>query len=131
MLSILGTCMFTIAWLFLSLGILVRLLPRIWGLFRRVVRGMIILSFRLYFLILTHLAPFFDRRLGQNILSGLPRVCATTALSLLLGLPLLMVATGGVPGLGLVLLIIHGASVGLAWDEIHTPGDLQLGAKIQ
>jgi len=131
MLNILGTCLFSVAWLLLSLGIIIRLLPRLFKLVRHLIRGILIVSYRLYAMILSPVAPVLEQRLGINILAGFSRVIATSFLSLLFGLPLVWLATGSVLGFASMLLIIHGLVVGVVWKEIEEPGDLQLGAKIK
>jgi len=131
MLGLVGTCLFVFAWTIISLVILLRFLPNILSFLLRIVRGTLILSFRLYRAILSYFAFPLQSNLHVDVLNGLPRVVATVGLSLSLGVPLFLLTNWTATGLAIVLCILHGLLVGLAWDEIQAPGGLQLGSKIE
>jgi hypothetical protein len=124
-------CLFSLAQCFIAFALLLRFLPATAKFARVCLRGMVILSFRLYRLVLTPLAPFIQHYTGLDILSGLARVVATTLLSLGQGLVLLVVLHGPMALWSIGLFIVHGLVIGLAWDELEQPGDLQMGAHIQ
>jgi hypothetical protein len=128
--ALVGACIFGLVQFFLSLAALFRLLPLLLRAFRLGLRGLLILSFRLYYLILSQLAPPIERQLGIDVLAGIPRVAATILLSLLLGCLLLLVVGANVTGWAIALFLVHGLFVGLTWDDIEAPGGIQLGVRI-
>ena len=131
MFGLAGTCLASLSLAFLSIAALLRLLPRFLNLIRLGLRGLLILSFRFYHLLLTRMAPIIQQRLNIDILAGHLRVIASLLLSLILGLLFLLLTNLSVTGWGIWLSLLHGLAVGLAWDEIEKPGGLQLGVKIQ
>jgi hypothetical protein len=131
MFGLVGVCLASLSLLFFSIAGLLRLLPGVINLVRRVLRGLLILSFRFYRLLLTCVAPFFEQRLNIDIFAGLSRVIASTILSLILGLLLLALLNLPLTEWSVGLCFLHGLAVGLAWDEIERPGGLQLGAETQ
>jgi hypothetical protein len=124
-------CLFSVAQLFLALAVLVRLIPAFARFMRLCLRAFFILSYRLYALVLWPIATPLKKYLGLNILAGLWRVLATVGLSLGVGLALVVITHGPLTGWIVALFVLHGLIVGLVWDEIEHPSDLQLGAKIQ
>jgi len=114
-----------------NLAALLRLLPQFLKLIRLGLRGFLILSFRFYHLLLTRIAPVIQQCLNINVLTVHLRVVASLLLSLILGLVFLFLTSLPVTGWSVGLSVLHGLSVGLAWDEIEKPGGLQLGVKIQ
>src|SRR5688572_6678241 len=105
--ALVGACIFGLVQFFLSLAALFRLLPLLLRAFRLGLRALLILSFRLYYLILGRLAPMVGRQLGIDILAGIPRVVASVLLSLLFGCLLLLVVGATVTGWGIGLLFLH------------------------
>ena len=73
---------------------LIRLLPSFWHLARRALQAIFILSFRLYEMTLSRLAPIFQRLLNIDLLDGWPRVVACMCLSLAIGLLILWSSWG-------------------------------------
>jgi len=124
-----GACCLSIIATFLSLAALLRLLPALFAVIRLALREILILSFRLYSLVLTRLAPFIQQRIGIDVLTGIPRIAATLVLSLVLGLLLLALTRIHITGWSVGLSILHGLAVGLVWNEIEEPGGLRLGVK--
>ena len=129
--ALLGACIFAIVQFFLSLAIVFRLLPASFRALHRLLRGLLILSFRFYRLILVRLVGPVGQQLGLDILVGIPRVTTTSLLSLLLGSALLLLIGRNLTGWTLALFLIHGLLVGLTWDEIESPGGIQLGVRIE
>lgn len=131
MFGLVGTCLASMILVFLSIAALLRLLPQFLKLIRLGLRGFLILSFRFYHLLLTRIAPVIQQCLNINVLTVHLRVVASLLLSLILGLVFLFLTSLPVTGWSVGLSVLHGLSVGLAWDEIEKPGGLQLGVKIQ
>jgi len=131
MFGLVGTCLASMSLVFLSIAALLRLLPQFLKLIRLGLRGFLILSFRFYHLLLTRIAPVIQQCLNINVLTVHLRVVASLLLSLILGLVFLFLTSLPVTGWSVGLSVLHGLSVGLAWDEIEKPGGLQLGVKIQ
>ncbi len=129
--ALLGLCIFSLIQFFLSLAIVFRLLPHSLRAFRFALRGLTILSFRLYRLVLRRLAPFMNQWLGVDIVVGVPRVLACIALSVILGTTFVLVVGRGITGWMVTLFLVHGLLVGLTWDEIEAPGGIQLGVRIE
>jgi hypothetical protein len=126
-----GACLFSPAVFFFSLAALLGLLPAFARFLRVCFRATLILSYRLYALILTLVAPVSERWLGVDPLAGWPRVIATLLLSLVMGGSILALTPLTLSAVTLGLILAHGLGVGLAWDEIANPGGLQLGARLR
>lgn len=129
MFGLLGACLFSLSLLFFSLAAMLRLLPNFLHLVRLGLRGLLILSFRLYYLLFRRMAAPVKQRLNINILSDHWRVIFSVLFSLVLGLFFLLLTGWPVTGWGIGLTLLHGLCVGLAWDEIENPAGLQLGAR--
>jgi hypothetical protein len=125
----LGVCCLSIILVPLSIVALLRLLPTFLRAVRFGVRGILILSFRLYSLVLTRLAPLVQQQTGIDVLNGMARIAATVALSFALGMLFFGLTRAVITGWGVGLLVLHGLSVGLAWDDIAEPDGLRLGVK--
>jgi hypothetical protein len=108
-----------------------RLFPTIARFLRACLRGFLILSYRFYALLLMPIAQFSKRHLGIDILSGLGRIVVTVSLSLVMGVLFLLLTNGQLTGWIVVFIVLHGLVVGIIWDDIQYPGELQLGTKIQ
>jgi hypothetical protein len=126
-----GTCLGSVNLILLGVAGLIRLLPEALRLIHFCLRGVLILSFRLYRLILGRLAPMMRQGLGLDLQDGFPRAVVCSLLSLALGAMLLILIRGHVTGWGLGLCLLHGLAVALAWDEIEDPGGLQLGTRTE
>lgn len=129
--AVLGLCIFSLIQFFLSLAIVFRLLPHSLRAFRFALRGLVILSFRLYWLVLRRLAPVINQLLGVDIVAGVPRILACIALSVILGTTFVLIVGRGITGWTVALFLVHGLLVGLTWDEIEAPGGIQLGVPIE
>lgn len=124
-------CLFSLAQVLIALALLLRFLPALVKFARLCLRGFLILSFRLYRLLLKPIAPVVQRYVGVDILSGMARVVATLLLSLVLGFVLLLVMQWPVAIWNIGLFALHGLLVGLAWDEMEHPSDLRMGVNSQ
>jgi hypothetical protein len=131
MVGLMSVCCVSLSLVLLSFAGLLRLLPRFLAFIHLVLRCFLILSYRLYHLLLARTAPAIQQRLGFDVLVGHWRLVACLTLSLCLGLLFLVLTGLPVTGWGVGLSLLHGLAVGLAWDEIQAPGGLQLGVKIQ
>jgi len=126
---LIGALLFSLVFAFFSLAVSLRLMPRLIEGGRRVVRAVLILSYRFYHMTFVRLQPFVLYHLGLDILSGYSRLAMCIVFSLVIAtLPLIFVdASLGIWILG--LSVLHGLFVGLAWDDIENPGGIQLGAE--
>ena len=130
--NLVGVCLGTLVLVLASIAIcLLRLLPSFWRLARRALRALLILSFRLYDLALTCLAPILQRFLNIDLMAGWPRMVACMCLSLVLGLLFLWLTKITVTVWSVGLCLLHGVTVGLAWDEFEEPGGIRLGMRLQ
>lgn len=128
---LISTMVFSLNMFFLALAGLLQLLPTAIPLVGRVLWALLVLSCRLYVLVLVRLAPLVRARTGVDLTDGLWRVGATLTLSLLVGTFFLFLLAWPVNGVLATLFILHGLFVGLAWEEIQDHGGLQLGVKLQ
>ena len=128
---LMGGCLSSLSLVFFSIAASLRLIPRFLHLVRLGLQGFLIISFRLYHLVLSCLAPAAQRRLKINVLSGGFRVVASISFSLVLALLLILLVGRPVSGWSVGLSLLHGLFVGLVWDEIENSGDFRLGANIQ
>jgi hypothetical protein len=126
-----GACLLSPIVFFLSLAAFLHLLPAFVRFCHWCVRATLILSYRLYALILGWLAPVIRRVTGIDPRVGWPRLGATLLLSAAIGIAILLVTHLPFNGWSATVIVIHGLAVGLAWDEIASPGGLQLGERIQ
>ncbi|MBI3732802.1 MAG: hypothetical protein HY259_05010 [Chloroflexi bacterium] len=124
---ILVSCLLAATMLFVVLTIALRLLPTTATSLNGLLRGVLVLSVRFYYLILGHLAPVIAQRFRVNIVEGLWRLAACILVSQLLGSLLLLLAGWEVSGWTVVLFTLHGMIVGLVWDEVVSRDGLQLG----
>lgn len=116
---------------FVVLAFALRLVPTLLRWVGDGLRVFLMVSYRLYRLILTPLAAWVRAMFGLDLLIGFWRVVAVTALSVGLGL-LIVVLTPLVLSLPIVgVCLVHGLLVGLIWDEAENIGHLHLGARLQ
>ncbi len=123
--------LFSLNMIFLIVAAALRLLPSLLNVARRAIRIFMVLSFRLYSLILTNLAPLIGSYFGVNILTGYLRILSTIILSLTLGLLLSVLIGLPISGWSIGILATHGLFVGLAWDEVTKSEGFQLGVHIE
>jgi hypothetical protein len=125
-----GIFLTSISLLIFSLAGFIRLFPKFLSFLRIFLIGGLRLSFRLYKLTLTNLAPLL-LPMEINIISGYTRLLSCIALSTLIGLLLLIITNFPISGWVLGVLILHGLLVGLAWNDFEDPDGIYLGRKIE
>lgn len=125
------TCFGSLIFVFMSLGGLLRLLPRLLRLLFSLLRALLILSFRLYALLISQLSPLFEHLFHVSLRQGLGRLLACLTFSLVLGLIGLWLFGLPIAWWHIGLLLLHGVTVSLVWEEIQKPGSLQLGERIK
>ena len=128
--TLLGMFCFSLAFLLMTLASLLPFVPVGLRFVQHSLRAMLILSFRFYDLILPRLNRW-TMNWGIDLLKGLPRIAATTSLSLTIGCVIAIFTPLPISGLILFLCITHGLFVGLTWDEIQKPGGFRLGVRIE
>ncbi|MBN1536196.1 MAG: hypothetical protein JW908_05645 [Anaerolineales bacterium] len=128
--ALVGTCLAALSLVLFSLAGLLRFFPRLASFLMTCLRGLLILSFRLYHLVLTFLNPISQNSMGIDVLSGYFRLIACILISLTIFTVIFLVFGAHWSGWLFLIPIVHGLAVGLAWDEIEKPGGLQLGVKI-
>ena len=124
-------CLFSLNMIILVLAGLLRMLPSFLRSLRGLIRFIMILSTRLYHLILTRAAPALNQHLGVDILKGFARIITTILLSLGIGLLIFYLLRLPINGLTVGICILHGVVVGLAWDGISSRGNLNLGDHLE
>jgi len=126
---IVGTTVFAMNLFFVGAAGVLRLIPLAMPLVGRALWGLLVFSCRLYYLLLTRLAPLIERYTKINLLSGLWRLGTTLAMSLVLGLVMLFVAQISITFWSVIPFVLHGLFVDFAWDEIPGLGELQMGVR--
>lgn len=124
---LLAACCLSLVLVFLSIAGLLRLLPALMPYFRLLLRVFLILSVRLYRVILTNVAPVVAGYLNVDVLSLYPRIIASALLSLVFGLVLIALTQAPVTIWNAGVFILHGVVVGFVWDGFQDPDDLLLG----
>jgi len=128
---LIGICFSTVSLFFVSLAITLRLLPRLLSFLWMCLRGFLILSYRLYNMVLTPFANKLEQTFNIDILSNLSRVMFSLILSVTIYILLVHFTNLRVPDWMIAFPILHGLVVGLMWDGLSKPGGLQLGVEIQ
>lgn len=126
---ILGTTVFAMNLFFVGVAGVLRLVPMLLPLAGRALWGLLVFSCRLYYLLLTRIAPFIQRTTKVKILSGLWRLGTTLSMSLVLGLSLLFVLHLPINAWTVIPVILHGLFVDFVWDEIPGLSDLHMGVR--
>lgn len=126
---ILGIIVFAMSVFFVGAAGVLRLVPLALPLLGRVLWGMLVFSCRLYYLLLTRLAPSVQKATQVHLLEGLTRLGTTLSMSLVFGLVLLWVAHLPLNVWSFTPFVLHGLFVDFAWDEIPGLGELQMGVR--
>ena len=122
-----GSLLLSMMLLVLSVTTTIRVFPRLLNIIHRILRGFLILSYRLYHILLTILQPVVYGWFGVEILQGTFRWMFCLLFSLIIGLiPIILLDPSWVLWV-LIFWILHGLFVGLAWDDIENPEGIQLG----
>lgn len=124
---ILGMCLVSPVVFFFSLAAFLGLLPAFLRFMHGALRVTLILSYRLYQLVLAGVTSLT----GVDIVQGWLRVVASTILSTVIGIAIHLVAEWPLWWWSVGLCVLHGLCVGLAWDEIERPGGVQVGVRLQ
>ena len=114
---------------FMGVANVLRLIPALMPLLGRGLWGVLVFSCRLYYLLLTRLAPAIEKYTKVKLLHGLWRLGTTLALSLALGLVVLFVSQIGITFWTVVPFVLHGLFVDFVWDDIPGLGELQMGVR--
>ncbi len=122
-----GACLLSPVAFFFSGAAFLRVLPPFFRFLHRCLRVLLIVSYRLYRLILNALTSWSGIELAQGWL----RVLVTTVCSTLLGLGVHSLAHWSLQWWSLGMFVLHGLSVGLVWDEIEKPGGVQMGVTLE
>src|SRR5262245_33184973 len=126
---IVGTTVFALNLFFVGVAGVLRLIPLALPLVGRGVWGLLVFSCRLYYLLLTRLAPFVEKYMRVKLLSGLWRLGITVGLSLALGLAVLLVTPLPITLWTVAPFVLHGLFVDFVWDEIPGLAELQMGVR--
>ena len=121
---------FALNMLFISIAGLLRLLPTVLPILGRAALGLLLLSCRLYYLLLTRAAPLVEQRTKINIVVGLWRLATTLILSLVLGVLILFLAQWPLTLWTVAPLVLHGLFVDFIWDDIPQTGSIQMGVRL-
>lgn len=126
-----GICLSSFGIILMSIVLQLRHLPRMLSGLRNGLRSLLRFSFEIYSALLTRVRVWALYYTGIDLLMPIPRTLTTIALSVLIG-------WGGASLIGLVLsgwmvglLSLHGLFIGLAWEQITTPDDFQLGGRVE
>lgn len=126
-----GAVLVSLTALLLSLASLVRVFPWLLRMAQRLLRALLILSYRLYRLILVSMREFVLATLHLDVLRGVPRLALCALLSVTFGLIVIMLTNTPLVGWVLGAFGLHGLIVGLAWDDIEHPGGIRLGRRLE
>ena len=125
-----GSLIFSMIMLVLSVATSIRMFPRLVKLIHRFLRSFLILSYRLYDLILAALQPAIFRWFDTDIFQGNFRLMFCVLFSLIIGvLPMALLDPSWSLWI-LVFCVLHGLFIGLAWDDIENPGGIQFGRRV-
>ena len=127
----LGSCVLSISIIFLGITMLVRSSPALYDLSTRILRSLLDSSFHLYRYLLVFLNPYLQTIIHLNLLENPTRAIATILLSLLIGSLLCLLLHWQISLLILIILVLHGAFIGLAWKDFFEPVGLHMGERLQ
>lgn len=127
---VLSTMVFAISFFFVALANALRLLPTLVPIIGRMVWGIVVLSCRVYYLLLNRIAPDVEKRFKIKILEGLWRLATTFVVSLVLGLVLLLLTSLPLNIWTMIPFVLHGLFVDFVWDDIPGWGELQMGVRL-
>ena len=128
---LIGAVLFSVILFFFSLAALMGMFPHFLRSMRWILRGVLILSYRLYRMTLLQLRPLIHCYLGFDLMNGYARVIMCIALSLIPGIIFLILLAPPIDFVLLCLSFMHGLFVGLAWEDIENPGGIRLGVETQ
>ena len=119
-----------ISLLFTAAAEFLRLLPRLVPMMAQAVWGTLVLSGRLYYLLIGSAAPFVKRYTDIDIRRGIVRLGVTVSLSFVCGIVILVLLGWPLGMLALLLCMLHGVFVSLIWNDIPDHGRVFLGRRL-
>lgn len=129
--SLIALCIGSAIFLFLSLAILLRLSPGFLSALRRLVWGIVVVTYRLYAMVfdLVTQGRFQQREADNQFIAG--RMLGCAMLSLLIGSGIILLLQWPLNLIWIGLFTLHGLFIGLFWDEIPNAGGFRLGERIE
>ena len=127
--ALMGALFFGLTFLLINFMAVVRLLPLLLVGVRRIMRNVVILSYRFYRMTFIRLQPMIQNQLGIDVLNGPARLILCILFSLVLGSLALFFINLSAWFWIMGISFLHGLFVGLAWDDIENPGGVQLGVE--
>jgi len=128
---VVGVCLSSFGMILMSVLLSLRNFPRLLAKLQNSLRRFLRFSFDVYAAILNRARIWTLDYTGWDVFQTIPRTVATTILSLVMG-------WGGLSILGIhplnwmwILFTLHGLFIGLAWEQITTPDDFQLGDRAE
>jgi hypothetical protein len=125
-----GGCLLGMNFILMFFFGLLRNLPAILRAARQTLREILIMSYRVYKPVIAYLQPVTNRYLGIQIGRTPMRILATGLISLLILLGFDLVLGWSVSIFFCVLAILHGAIVGLLWDQFGQTESQRMGENI-
>ena len=125
-----GGCLLAMNFVFMFLFGLLRNLPAILSAARQTVRELLVLTYRLYKPLILRLQPAAQRYLGIQIGRAPVRLGATAIISLLVLLTLDLLFGWTVSLFLAIVAAVHGALVGLLWDDLEQSDGLRTGERM-
>ena len=128
---LIGICLSSFGMILMSLLLSLRHLPRLLASIQNGLRRFLRFSFEVYAALLNRTRIWILYYTGWDVFQTIPRTVATILLSLVMG-------WGGLSILRIhplnwmwILFTLHGLFIGLAWEQITTPDDFQLGGRAE
>ena len=115
----------------MSLLLQMRNLPRMLSGLKNGLRSLLRFSFEIYSALLSRIRVWVLYYTGIDLLRPIPRTMTTFTLSLLIGWGGASLIGVALSGWMIALLSLHGLFIGLAWEQITTPDDFQLGGRAE
>jgi hypothetical protein len=126
-----GVCLSSFGIILMSLLLQLRNLPRMLSGLKSSLRSLLRFSFEIYAALLTRIRVWVLYYTGIDLLMPIPRTMTTISLSLLIGWGGMSLIGLALTGWMVALLSLHGLFIGLAWEQITTPDDFQLGGRAE
>jgi len=128
---LIGVCLSGFVLVLMTLFLSLRNLPQILATLRRLIRGAFRGSYRLYSAFLSPIRSWVYQQTGIDIFHPIARITCTVVLSLSIGTGLLLLFSIHISPWMLIVLILHGLFVGLAWEGILRSNDFQMGVNLE
>ena len=128
---IIGVCLSSFTILLLTLIMTARNLTQILSGLQKIIRSILRGSFRLYNAILRPVRVWAYQSFGLDILDPVIRTLITTGFSLVIGVGILLLLSWQIRVWEVIIFLLHGIFVGLAWESILYPNEFQLGVNLE